>query len=39
MSVLGELVEVVSGVDTHSRTHTTAVVDARTGGVLPGRRC
>src|SRR5947209_12399800 len=34
MSMLAELVEVVIGVDTHSETHTVAVVDARTGGVL-----
>jgi transposase len=34
MSMLAELVEVVIGVDTHSQTHTAAVVDARTGGVL-----
>jgi transposase len=34
MSMLAELVEVVIGVDTHSETHTAAVVDARTGGVL-----
>jgi transposase len=31
---LSELVEVVVGVDTHVDTHTAAVVDARTGGVL-----
>ena len=34
MSMLAELVEVVIGVDTHSQTHTAAVLDARTGGVL-----
>ncbi len=34
MSMLAELVEVVIGVDTHRDTHTAAVVDARTGGVL-----
>ncbi|MGY1683306.1 IS110 family transposase [Geodermatophilus sp. SYSU D01176] len=34
MAMLAELVEVVIGVDTHSQTHTAAVVDARTGGVL-----
>jgi transposase len=34
MSMLAELVEVVIGVDTHSQTHTAAVVDTRTGGVL-----
>ena len=34
MSMLADLVEVVIGVDTHSQTHTAAVVDARTGGVL-----
>ncbi|MGY2082846.1 IS110 family transposase [Blastococcus sp. SYSU DS0539] len=34
MSMLAELVEVVIGVDTHKDTHTVAVVDARTGGVL-----
>ena len=34
MSMLAELVEVVIGVDTHSQTHTAAIVDARTGGVL-----
>src|SRR3954469_18698378 len=32
--MLAELVEVVIGVDTHKDTHTAAVVDARTGGVL-----
>jgi transposase len=34
MSMLAELVEVVIGVDTHKDSHTAAVVDARTGGVL-----
>jgi transposase len=34
MPMLAELVEVVIGVDTHKDTHTAAVVDARTGGVL-----
>jgi transposase len=34
MSMLAERVEVVIGVDTHSETHTAAIVDARTGGVL-----
>lgn len=34
MTMLAELVEVVIGVDTHKDTHTAAVVDARTGGVL-----
>lgn len=34
MSMLTELVEVVIGVDTHKDTHTAAVLDARTGGVL-----
>jgi transposase len=34
MSMLAELVEVVIGVDTHSQTHTAAVLDVRTGGVL-----
>lgn len=34
MSMLAELVEVVIGVDTHADTHTAAVLDARTGGVL-----
>jgi transposase len=32
--MLADLVEVVIGVDTHKDTHTAAVVDARTGGVL-----
>ena len=31
---LREVVEVVIGVDTHVHTHSAAVVDARTGGVL-----
>lgn len=31
---LREVVDVVIGVDTHVATHTAAVVDARTGGVL-----
>ncbi|GAB3076844.1 IS110 family transposase [Intrasporangium mesophilum] len=31
---LRELVDVVIGVDTHVHTHSAAVVDARTGGVL-----
>ena len=31
MSMLAELVEVVIGVDTHSQTHTAAVIDVRTG--------
>jgi len=34
MSMLADLVEVVIGVDTHKDTHTAAVLDARTGGVL-----
>jgi transposase len=34
--MLAELVEVVIGVDTHKDTHTAAVLDARTGGVLAG---
>ena len=34
MSMLAELVEVVIGVDTHKDTHTAAVLDARTSGVL-----
>src|SRR3954447_2546620 len=34
MSMLAELVEVVIGVDTHKDSHTAAVLDARTGGVL-----
>jgi transposase len=34
MSMPAELVEVVIGVDTHSQTHTAAVLDARTGDVL-----
>jgi transposase len=34
MAMLADLVEVVIGVDTHKDTHTAAVLDARTGGVL-----
>lgn len=34
MSMLADLVEVVIGVDTHKDTHTAAVLDTRTGGVL-----
>ena len=34
MSMLADLVEVVIGVDTHSQSHTAALLDARTGGVL-----
>jgi transposase len=34
MSMLAELVEVVIGVDTHKDTHTAAVLEVRTGGVL-----
>lgn len=34
MPSLAELVDVVIGVDTHKHTHTGAVVDASTGGVL-----
>ena len=34
MSMLADLVEVVIGVDTHKDTHSAAVLDARTGGVL-----
>jgi transposase len=34
MTMLADLVEVVIGVDTHKDTHTAAVLDARTGGVL-----
>jgi transposase len=34
MSMLAELVEVVIGVDTHRDTHTAALLDSRTGGVL-----
>jgi len=33
-SRLGDVVEVVIGVDTHKDTHTAAVLDARTGAVL-----
>jgi transposase len=38
MSMLAEQVEVVIGVDTHKDTHTAAIVDARTGGVLARAR-
>ena len=31
---LRDLVDVVVGVDTHTSTHTAAVIDAKTGGVL-----
>lgn len=34
MPSLAELVDVVIGVDTHKHTHTAAVVDATTGGLL-----
>ena len=34
MAMLADLVEVVIGVDTHTDTHTAAVVDAHTGAVL-----
>lgn len=34
MNSLSEIVDVVIGVDTHVATHSAAVVDARTGGVL-----
>ena len=34
MSMLAELVEVVIGVDTHKDTHTAAVLETRTGGVV-----
>lgn len=34
MPMLAELVEVVIGVDTHADSHSAAVLDARTGGVL-----
>lgn len=34
MSMLADVVEVVIGVDTHKDTHTAAVLDTRTGGVL-----
>ena len=37
MSMLAELVEVVIGVDTHTDTHTAAVVTAATGAVLAVR--
>lgn len=34
MSMLADVVEIVIGVDTHKDTHTAAVLDTRTGGVL-----
>lgn len=34
MNSLTDLVDVVIGVDTHVATHTAAIIDARTGGVL-----
>ena len=34
MTSLQQIAEVVIGVDTHVHTHSAAVVDARTGGVL-----
>ncbi|MFI7435832.1 hypothetical protein [Micromonospora haikouensis] len=34
MSMPADLVEVVIGVDTHKDTHTAALLDTRTGGVL-----
>src|SRR5882724_1809186 len=34
MTSLSEIAEVVIGVDTHVRTHSAAVIDARTGAVL-----
>ncbi|WP_210768987.1 hypothetical protein [Ruania alkalisoli] len=34
MTSLSDLVEVVIGVDTHVDTHTAAIIDAGTGGVL-----
>ncbi|MEU1840389.1 hypothetical protein [Micromonospora chersina] len=34
MSMLADLVEVVIGVDKHKDTHTAAVLDTRTRGVL-----
>jgi transposase len=34
MAMLADVVEVVIGVDTHTDTHTAAVVDAHTGAVL-----
>jgi len=34
MNSLNDLVEIVIGVDTHVLTHTAAVVDVGTGGVL-----
>ena len=33
-SMLAGVVDFVVGVDTHRDTHTAAVVDARTGGVI-----
>ena len=38
MPMLAELVEVVIGVDTHADTHSAAVLDVRTGGVLARSR-
>jgi transposase len=34
MSMLAEVVELVIGVDTHTGTHTAAVVDASSGALL-----
>lgn len=34
MTMLAELIEVVIGVDTHKDTHTAAIVEVATGGVL-----
>lgn len=34
MDSLSEIVDVVMGVDTHAATHSAAVLDVRTGGVL-----
>jgi hypothetical protein len=34
MDSLSEIVEVVIGLDTHIATHSAAVLDARTGGVI-----
>jgi hypothetical protein len=34
MTMLADLVELVTGVDTHKQTHTAAVVTATTGAVL-----
>ena len=34
MDSLSEIVDIVIGVDTHAATHSAAVLDARTGGVL-----